>query len=191
MVRPNLRHSVVLLLTTLRDEHPGEQIRAAEIGVWKGTSSAYFLQQIPELYLMMVDPWAVIQEYIDSGDKTARQTQEQFDEIAETAKRNTEEYADRRLIFKTTSLKAASLLEGFNSLHLIFIDGNHAQKAVAEDLRLWWPKIRPGGILCGHDYGGNRYNRGVKPAVDEWAAEVGQTLQFLPDMVYWTRKATT
>lgn len=188
MRKQKLTTSVVELLTKLRDEHPGEQIRAVEIGVWKGTSSRYFLEQIPELRLIMIDPWAAMQEYLDSGDKTAKRSQDEFDAIAELARRNTEDYADRRLVIRKTSAEAAKLF-GPESMHLVFIDGNHGPKFVAQDLRLWWPKIKPRGILCGHDYGGRRCNSGVKPAVDQWAAETGQTLEFLPDKVFWTRKA--
>ena len=34
----------------------------------------------------------------------------------------------------------------------MFIDARHSYDAVLEDLNAWWPKIRPGGILAGHDY---------------------------------------
>ena len=45
-----------------------------------------------------------------------------------------------------------------------------------DDLRTWWPKLRVGGLLSGHDYQfqyqarGDGYTFGVKDAVDEFAA---------------------
>jgi len=38
------------------------------------------------------------------------------------------------------------------SLHFAFIDAGHSYEQVTADIEAWWPKIRPGGILAGHDY---------------------------------------
>jgi hypothetical protein len=48
---------------------------------------------------------------------------------------------------------------------LIFIDADHSLKAVRADLRLWLPKLKPGGVICGHNY--NADNLEVVEAVDE------------------------
>lgn len=34
----------------------------------------------------------------------------------------------------------------------VFIDGDHSLDAVRADVRAWLPKVRPGGLLAGHDY---------------------------------------
>jgi hypothetical protein len=39
-----------------------------------------------------------------------------------------------------------------NSLDYIYIDGNHDYDHAKQDLKLWWPKLRPGGLMAGHDY---------------------------------------
>jgi hypothetical protein len=46
---------------------------------------------------------------------------------------------------------------------LVFIDADHTYEEVRKDLR-WARHVRPGGILCGHDYG---VFPGVNRAVDE------------------------
>jgi hypothetical protein len=38
------------------------------------------------------------------------------------------------------------------SLDFAYIDANHAYEYVKRDIELWWPKIRDGGMLAGHDY---------------------------------------
>ena len=38
------------------------------------------------------------------------------------------------------------------SADFVFIDGNHTFPFVTDDLEKYWPKVQPGGFLCGHDY---------------------------------------
>jgi hypothetical protein len=37
------------------------------------------------------------------------------------------------------------------TVDLLFIDGDHRYAGVRSDIALWTPKVRPGGIVCGHD----------------------------------------
>lgn len=53
------------------------------------------------------------------------------------------------------------------SFDVAFLDGFHDDDAVARDIRLLWPLIKPGGCLALHDYG--RF--GVAAAVDAWILE--------------------
>ncbi|MCP3943387.1 MAG: class I SAM-dependent methyltransferase [Desulfobacteraceae bacterium] len=48
------------------------------------------------------------------------------------------------------SLSAAKIFKN-NSCDLIFIDGDHSYEAVKRDIDSWFPKLRKGGLLCGHD----------------------------------------
>ena len=38
------------------------------------------------------------------------------------------------------------------SLDFVYIDANHAYDWVVQDIELWYPKVKKGGILWGHDY---------------------------------------
>lgn len=51
---------------------------------------------------------------------------------------------------KMLSLEAAKLFPDA-SLDLVFIDGHHGYSFVRADIEAWLPKVRPGGVLCGHD----------------------------------------
>jgi hypothetical protein len=46
----------------------------------------------------------------------------------------------------------ASRLVNDGSLDFVFVDASHKYGCVRSDIRLWWPKIRVGGWLGGHDY---------------------------------------
>lgn len=61
------------------------------------------------------------------------------------------------------------------SIDWIFIDANHGYDAIKEDIQLWWPKVKKGGFLSGHDY--NVYpGFGIVQAVNEFLKE--QNLYF-------------
>ena len=49
----------------------------------------------------------------------------------------------------------------------LYIDAAHDYDSVRADLRAWGPKMRPGGLILGDDYG-NRAFPGVKQAWDEF-----------------------
>lgn len=62
-----------------------------------------------------------------------------------------------------TSEKASKVVQ--NNLDLVFIDADHSYESVKQDIELWAPKLKPKGILCGHDYATDA--PGVIKAVDE------------------------
>jgi len=39
-----------------------------------------------------------------------------------------------------------------NSLQFVFLDSGHDRDTIRTELQNWWPKIKPGGYLAGHDY---------------------------------------
>ena len=59
----------------------------------------------------------------------------------------------------------------------IYLDATHTYGAARADLEAWYPKVRVGGLVSGHDYQfqhqsiGDGYVFGVRDAVDEFAAK--------------------
>lgn len=54
------------------------------------------------------------------------------------------------------------------SLDFVFIDAHHTYESVKEDINCWYPKLKIGGILAGHDYwpeSHTEYNLNVNRAV--------------------------
>ena len=70
---------------------------------------------------------------------------------------------------------------------LIFIDANHRYFYIKQDLLLWEPLLKQGGVFSGHDHynGINARHPGVKQAVDEIIGP--ENIKILPD-VMWVRK---
>jgi len=156
-------------------------LKGVEVGVDRGALSGYLLTELPTLHLSMVDTWSVFAEdssYAKSGDGVIARTQEQREaDLVETL-RVTDHARDRRQILRMTSEDAANMIPD-GSLDLAFLDADHSPEGMTTDLERWPRKIRPGGLLCGHDYGMEVFypQWGVTQAVDEYAAEIGQTVQ--------------
>lgn len=141
-----------------------------EVGVWRGQMSEELLRRAPSLFLYMVDPWV--------GEHQPRSGRSQDDLIAET-KRRTASAEGRTEIVRLPSVEAAVTFEDA-SLDFVFIDGDHTYEAVVADIEAWLPKVRPGGLLCGHDYfpaHTTERGYGVVQAVDEACVRHGWTLE--------------
>lgn len=54
---------------------------------------------------------------------------------------------------------------------MVFIDGDHRYETVVKDIKKAYELLRPGGLICGHDYGHPMWP-GVKQAVDELVGTV-------------------
>ena len=60
-------------------------------------------------------------------------------------------YEDRGIMIRATSEVVADMFER-ESLDFVYIDANHSYDYVKEDIELWYPKVKSGGYLLGHDY---------------------------------------
>jgi predicted O-methyltransferase YrrM len=47
-------------------------------------------------------------------------------------------------------LRAAVFADG--SLDRVFIDADDAHEGCLADIRVWWPKLKVGGLMLGHDF---------------------------------------
>lgn len=54
-------------------------------------------------------------------------------------------------VHQADSAESASTFED-GSVDFCFIDADHSATAVQKDIDSWWPKIKMGGFLGGHDY---------------------------------------
>jgi len=54
-------------------------------------------------------------------------------------------------LIRKSSSDAAKEFEQ-ESVDLVFIDANHSYESVKNDIDLWLPKVKRGGVLSGHDY---------------------------------------
>ena len=79
---------------------------------------------------------------------------------------NLNHFAENLSIIKLDSISASKLFKP-KSLDLIYIDGSHDYKSVLKDIKAWYSRVKPNGIICGDDY--NEHWNGVVDAVNEFA----------------------
>lgn len=166
----------------------GENPIGAEIGVYRGSLSRRLLTR-RDLHLTMVDTWGVHQPtYGPSGDELATMHDEtEWHNVREAADVHTRFGEERRRIIQADSAEAASGVDEA-SLDFAFIDADHSYSGCRRDLEAWAPKVKPGGLLCGHDYRAPDFPLWeVHRAVDEFAAARGLTVETGDDDTWFIR----
>lgn len=121
--------------------------RVAEIGSFVGASATLIVYEGDVGRLWCIDTWNSSPTDAKLYEGLAK------DEVYLTFMRNM-----RRMIesgdvipIRTDSVSAATLFDdGF--FDMVYIDGDHTYESVWQDIEAWAPKVRAGGILCGHDF---------------------------------------
>jgi predicted O-methyltransferase YrrM len=115
-----------------------------EVGCKEGRTTGALLANCPELRVVAVDPWAPVpnsDENYDGWDFVA--IEREFWE-------NVGPHKDRVEMLRTTSLEASCIPT--TPFDVAFIDAGHDYANARADIQAWWPLVREGGYLCGHDY---------------------------------------
>jgi len=134
-----------------------------EVGTFEGENAEKILS-VWKVHLILIDPYCYQDEsvYCDGSNRV------NYDHAYRLAQFRMTPYLERSTFIRQYSKIAAELIGV--PLDFVYLDGNHSYEAVVEDLDLWIPKLKPGGIIGGHDfYNSERpdYKCGVQKAVSE------------------------
>ena len=88
----------------------------------------------------------------------------------EVNKYNEDNYASFSRLLRTT-FDAAQQSFGDLTVDLLHIDGLHTYEAVRHDFEVWWPKVRPGGVVLLHDTAARQDAFGVWKVWEELARQ--------------------
>lgn len=110
--------------------------RMVEVGSFAGESAEVFAKAFGEVHC--VDTWKE-----DATEFSPKVVEESFDERMRASE-------GRMFKWKMTSREASALWPD-ESMDMVYIDADHSYESVKEDIGLWWPKVRKGGFLGGHD----------------------------------------
>lgn len=121
----------------------------AEIGCMVGNTTYRLLKHCPDLRLYAVDLWKNRQD-IFTVDSREVYDQWDFSQIKKVFDRQTAPYVDRLHVMRGISWDMAMYVQE-EELDFVFIDADHGYESVLKDIKAWTPKLKPGGLLSGHD----------------------------------------
>ena len=173
----------------------------AELGVMDGLFSHNILMRWPsnEKYYL-IDIWAPLENYFDRANVDTIQQ----DQRLQGAKERLKEYENKTFFLRNLTIDAAKLIPD-NSLDFVYIDARHDYCGCMQDLETYWPKLRSGGLMSGHDFvtaadhaqyfprddwsvceDGSIHPGAVKAAVIEFAALHNLDIYTTPDGPYFS-----
>jgi Methyltransferase domain len=139
------------------------------VGVYHGRDLCFFAEELARVGKGAEGATRAMVYGVDPGEHGSR------DRMTEHIRRLTGEGAFRTgagfdvgiETYGFRSVEGARLFRK-HQLDSCFIDAEHTKPALREDVEAWIEKIKPGGWLCGHDYG-HELHPGVAAAIDELA----------------------
>lgn len=147
-----------------------------ELGCWKGKSTAFLLTEL--INSKLPKNIIVVDNFIGS-DKTEVERivykDIQKDQAVKEFLKNISPVKDAllQLFIQDSDIAAENFLN--NSVDVIFIDAGHSFENVSADIKAWFPKIKKGGIMAGHDY--NESWPGVIEAVNSLLGKENITIE--------------
>lgn len=142
-----------------------------EVGVDKGEYSEVLCKANPDLELYGVDPYVLTayEKEINPKEAGIYGHQGGFDSNFSIATERMAPHKNYTLV-RSYSLDALCQFED-NSLDFVYIDANHDFPNFINDLHQWLKKVKPGGIMSGHDYANFSFRKHnhVKRALDAYA----------------------
>ena len=152
-----------------------KRMKVAEIGSWKGMATIVLACNIAPYKgkVFAIDHW------LGSENVSSQEIAKKID-IYFVFKRNMISFGvwDRIHSLVMDSLTASTIFRN-GILDLVFIDADHRYQCVKKDILSWLPKLRNGGILCGHDCEAyySKYPEEIRKKIDEHLEE-----DILPDI---------
>src|SRR3990167_7294613 len=137
-------HNSVRGLYSLVRQFYKPHFKMVEVGSLEGISTLLFANCVDTVYSVdcydyKVPPTGRIPEHDQMFVEAERMFIERTKDVPNIIK------------IKKTSVEAAKDFPD-GSLDAVYIDAEHDEDSVRQDIQTWRPKIKPGGILSGHDY---------------------------------------
>ena len=167
-------------LKVLKEKFDDFPLIGVEVGVESGNNASQILEILNMKELHLIDIWDAYEQ-----DGWAWNFSPLYEQVVERFKDHS-----NVSITKVDSV-VASLTFIDNSLDFVYIDANHQLEYVKEDIAVWYPKVKPGGYLCGHDY--IPMFTGVINAVQDFVTQSGLVLHTKQEnersVDWWVEKA--
>lgn len=141
-----------------------------ELGVFKGGNFMEMIAHHPKL-AVAVDTWN--NDGVHS-DKDASYAKDQLENQYTEFKNKVSKFPFVKIV-RDYTVNASKRFPD-NYFDFVYIDADHSTEACYADIIAWYPKVKPGKFLVGHDY---KRGFGVPAAVDRFVKEEGLKLMSL------------
>lgn len=146
-----------------------------EIGSFCGKSGCYMSTEIynsgKDIKWHMVDSWAydgeLSADYEINGEKKVKGMNAQ--QAKNSANKAVEEFKNFTTIHPQPSEVTCDKFEN-KTLDFVWVDGNHSYAQCKLDIESWLPKMKPNGIIAGHDYHDGHLGSVVKAVRDTFGS---------------------
>lgn len=149
-----------------------------EVGAWKGRSAAYMATEIinskKKIDFYVVDTWK-------GSDESEHKKDKDIDRLFEVFTENMQKVDGYYKPMQMTSVEASLQFENC-SIDFLYLDASHDFKSVYQDLEYWFPKVKRGGYIAGHDY--TKHWPGVVQAVDKFFMSKAKELKDQNSWIY-------
>ena len=167
-------------LSSLRDR---KRLVGVEIGVCGGEHALSLLNILDIAKIYLIDPYEMYENYLKGEGKNYGDKQLNLRDTFIKAKMNLEPYNKKLTWVKKMSENAVCDIN--EPLDFVYIDGNHDYDFVKKDLEKYYPLLKIGGVIGGHDFynGFAKSHHGVIKAVTEFS--VSNNLQLFVEQPDW------
>jgi predicted O-methyltransferase YrrM len=154
-----------------------------EVGSWKGRSTSFIghICNANGTRLVCVDHWRGSRDVLASRYEALLEVED----VEQTFRDNMRALGITVEVLAEPSTVAARLFEP-GTVDRVFLDASHDGASVAEDLIAWSERLKPDGILAGHDYSFRHLE--LCAAVDAFASERGLVVRRGPRDIYWLER---
>lgn len=158
-----------------------------EVGTHLGEYAEKILERWSEGFLICVDPYENAPNYTEQEKFLWGETSDRRDH-RQAAEQRLERFINiGRCCIEATTSEEACLQFKDGTLDFVYLDGNHREPYVSQDIRNWFLKIKPGGLLLGHDFlmagqtTTDDWDSDIQPAILEFAFHYSSDVYMIPE----------
>lgn len=149
-------------------KHSSDNSIFVEVGAWMGRSTCCMGELIKNsnknIKFYSIDTWEGSVEHTNAIEELSNKNTSLFEQYKNNIKScGVEDYV---IPIQASSLEAVNQFED-ESIDFLHIDASHDYQNVLDDISVWFPKVKPGGIISGDDYESVCWE-GVVRAVNEY-----------------------
>jgi len=143
---------------------PNSNVIGAEVGVYKGENAERILKKYPNIkHLYLIDSY-IVDIKTDYG-RYSDYDGINLDDAYKDAKQKTDPWKEKVTFITKKSLDALKYLP--DNLDFIYLDAQHDEMPVYEDIKAYEKKLGKSGVIGGHDY----YIPGINKAVKRFESD--------------------